>query len=1566
MRIPAAAKATVMVLVVLLVGAAAPFAAPATMPAPTGPHEVNGVRMGYVAGGSPRLAVATPGAAPVPGSPPPAALPSGADGPDGEADARGAALVWISTRSSVEGDLLYLAPGATTPVTLAADAATEQDPALSPDGTRVAFASDRAGGLDVWVVKVDGTGLTRVTDHPADDTQPSWSPDGTRLVFTSTRDDSEGDLYTVAVSGGAVTRLTATPGRDADPAWSPSGNRIAFTHGTDVVTMPAGGGAPTRVTPAGAVASQPAWAPAGDRIAYTSRAADRRGDVQVVPASGGTPVAVAANADTPESEPTWRVRPGTAPEVVYSTIAGVAGRDDIWSVDVFGTRDNRVDHTNRPGGIERSPSFSGDGTRLAYTEVNDKGFGRIMVADADGRNARPLTAFQAGRSDDRPDWSPDGTLIAFDRSGGDEAHPARITIVDAVLGAVRATVGVPPLPSGESSTFLDRDPTWSADGTRIAFTRDLPGTGEFPPPSEIWYAAIQRGSGGSVVVGAQTDFSEVVNRAACFGGTVPFGIEDHDPAFAPFGTRIAFMVGGHLCTAGIDGSAPRVIELPANASNVSQPAWTPASDVSYTVGCIATSCRPTIWLSDGLGNHFPGSVSKLLDLPGGVSSPTFQRLMGGLTVSVSAAPQPARVGEDVRLTYTVRNTSALPARRAWLAVDPPGGLAFTGFAPADRCTVTTRACLIRDLAPQTAFTATAIVHSGHAVDGVARARAAASFYDGPASTLGETPFLVLAPSTAYRLTYVSADTPHLADSVPGSGTVAPVLSGAASGPDTEVSARGSALVWVSRRAAPGTAEPDGDVFYLAPGTTTPVRLTDDGAVDRHPVLSPDGQRVAFASSRSGSFDLWLVNVNGTGLTRLTDHPADDNWPSWSPDGTRLVFTSNRDDPAGALYTVSVADHAVTRLTNGAGPNVEPAWSPDGTRVAFRHGDDVLAMPAAGGALTQVTPAGAVASQPAWAPDGTRLAYTSRRDDPAGDLYTVPAGGGVPTPVAVTANTGQSDPTWWQPPGGGPVQVAYTLISDGGGATSTTDVWSADPVGRQRRDLTNRPGRDETGPAYSLDGSRLAYNELDAQGDSRIVVADADGGNPRALTPFAAPTVSDTDPTWSPDGTMIAFSRVTQGAEGPSTAVIVFVRVSDGTVLGQVPMVAGSTGLDFEPAWSPTDVTKLAVSRFARPTAPGSFGGRNIWLLTLGVTAAQVSVTAQAKLTGTSNLPCQNNREAQAPAWSPDGRSIAFVSLDEGIGDLCVIDANGQNPRSPVIGPVAGPQPGDVSDPAWSPDGALIAFADQEGPCFPEGLALRAACLNSTYSIWVVPAGGGVAHEVIHTPGGAREPAYQRAVQGTVTLDVAVSPAKGYVGGDPIVVRYTVHNGMSQPVTATWLTTSLPAGLPVRTASVQCTANGALCGLGTVPAGGTVTVTVTLGPDVALTGLASGHLTYTPVDGAPATIDRSAPVVVVQPVLTVDPPIGPPGFVTVATGTNFPPDAVLKLVWQQGISAPSEITVDASGGFRAQVLVFHKDRLGPRLLVAVQVGGPAFGNVTTARPFLVVPRTQDPPNFVGRG
>jgi dipeptidyl aminopeptidase/acylaminoacyl peptidase len=146
-----------------------------------------------------------------------------------------------------------------------------------------------------------------------------------------------------------------------------------------------------------------------------------------------------------------------------------------------------------------------------------------------------------------------------------------------------------------------------------------------------------------------------------------------------------------------------------------------------------------------------------------------------------------------------------------------------------------------------------------------------------------------------------------------------------------------------------------------------------------------------------------------------------------------------------------------------------------------------------------------------------------------------------------------------------------------------DLWSADAFGQDRTDVTNRPGLDEADPAYSPDGTRLAYTEHGEEGALRIVVSGADGRDPRPLTSIVPGQELQHDPTWSPDGTMIAFSHVRFQGEIIDRSIRI-VRVADGLLLGEVRMPAHLQGEDLHPAWSP-DGTRLALTRQAQRIPP---------------------------------------------------------------------------------------------------------------------------------------------------------------------------------------------------------------------------------------------------------------------------------------------------------------------------------------------------------------------------------------------
>jgi Tol biopolymer transport system component len=158
---------------------------------------------------------------------------------------------------------------------LTADSASDVGPAWSPDGTKIAFQSDRDGNPEIYVMNADGSNPIRLTTHAASDSQPAWSPDGARIAFTSNR-DGNAEIYVMNADGSNQVRLTNDAASDGEPAWSPDGARIAFTSDRDgnpeIYVMNADGSGVVRVTSDPSAASAaPDWSPDGSRIAFSRR-----------------------------------------------------------------------------------------------------------------------------------------------------------------------------------------------------------------------------------------------------------------------------------------------------------------------------------------------------------------------------------------------------------------------------------------------------------------------------------------------------------------------------------------------------------------------------------------------------------------------------------------------------------------------------------------------------------------------------------------------------------------------------------------------------------------------------------------------------------------------------------------------------------------------------------------------------------------------------------------------------------------------------------------------------------------------------------------------------------------------------------------------------------------------------------------------------------------------------------------------------------------------------------------------------------------------------------------------
>ncbi len=262
-------------------------------------------------------------------------------------------------------DVYVMNPDGTALTRLTDDPGWDGTPAWSPDGTQIAFASERLGSPVIMLMNADGSNQRALTDPTYASLMPAWSPNGTQIAFASTQSyeipqqggrqqiDAGFEIWVMNADGSNLQRITGDPESESlYPAWSPDGKQVAFQEVTDKIRImlqePVDGVQATNVSDA--VEGRhftPAWSPDGRQIAFMNQ------------------------------------------------LDNVA---DIWLLDV---KSGEATHFSQPDSNDGEPTWSPDGKEIVFMTDRD-GAQTLYIMSADGQNARRLTTDSAEYS--HPMW----------------------------------------------------------------------------------------------------------------------------------------------------------------------------------------------------------------------------------------------------------------------------------------------------------------------------------------------------------------------------------------------------------------------------------------------------------------------------------------------------------------------------------------------------------------------------------------------------------------------------------------------------------------------------------------------------------------------------------------------------------------------------------------------------------------------------------------------------------------------------------------------------------------------------------------------------------------------------------------------------------------------------------------------------------------------------------------------------------------------------------------------------------------------------------------------------------
>lgn len=451
-------------------------------------------------------------------------------------------------------------------------------------------------------------------------------------------------------------------------------------------------------------------------------------------------------------------------------------------------------------------------------------------------------------------------------------------------------------------------------------------------------------------------------------------------------------------------------------------------------------------------------------------------------------------------------------------------------------------------------------------------------------------------------------------------------------------------------------------------------ITDELGGSHLPNWSPDGTQIAFHSFRDGNFHIWTINADGTNLQQLSKGSFDYREPFWSHDGKRIICSSDREGNYD-LWEINLETKGWKQITSTAGDEYYPAYSPDGKEIAFVNGFSGLSRMDAEGRISSPFNLTGQIGMPLWSTDGKSIIVHTIQDGSTHQLQVSVSQETVDTLETESKDIFPFRGSWYSDN-----EIIYT--ADGKicrrllGTSKHIDIdftayleLHRDPYTRKTYDFDAQGSKVPLGirsPEISPDGKQVVFSAL---GDIWIQEIGADA---RKITDDS---FVDLDPTWSPDGTQIAFVSDRRG-----TMDLWVHRLETGV---ERRLTRGKDGIIY-PSWSP-DGEKIAYYNVSRMNFIGPTDLQVVYLNNVRVRTLKEGMFGPG-----------------APTWSPNSESLVFSQLKpssarfrEGKNQATLISLETKAERAIQLADGKPLGTRGNNGPVWSPDGKHLAFI-QEG------------------------------------------------------------------------------------------------------------------------------------------------------------------------------------------------------------------------------------------------------------------------------